>query len=85
MLVDFSPGSAMLAKTALSMGVKVILVALNDIRSNIEADASGFAPLNKGEKVQALKPNRLLLREARKGLVAAKLGLRNPANHSPSA
>ena len=35
-----------------------------------EADASGFAPLDKGEKVQALKPNRLLLHEARKGLVA---------------
>ena len=80
-LIDFSPGSAMMARTALSMGIKVILIGLNDahvgvlrkmltlfIRANIDADMAGFAPSDKMEKLQQLKPARLKLHESRKGI-----------------
>ncbi|CAE7714171.1 unnamed protein product [Symbiodinium sp. CCMP2592] len=80
-LIDFSPGSAMMARTALSMGVKVILIGLNDahvgvlrkmltqfIRANIDADMAGFAPSDKMEKLQQLKPARLKLHESRRGI-----------------
>ena len=73
----------MMAKTALSMGVKLILVALNDahksclqrvlaayVKNHMDADTAGFAPHDKAQKLEALKPNRLKLYESRKGVTS---------------
>ena len=79
-LVDFSPGAGMLSKTALSLGIKVVCVALNDahksclnrllhsyIRGNVEADVPGFVPADKASKIDELKPKRLAVYEKQSG------------------
>ena len=79
-LVDFSPGAGMLSKTALSLGIKVVCVALNDahksclyrllqtyIRDNVEADVPGFVPADKASRIDEIKPKRLTVYEKQSG------------------
>ena len=79
-LVDFSPGSGMMARTALAMGVKVVLVCLNDahmqylkkslvsyIRAAIEGNNTAFCPADKQERLDQLQPARLKVWHEQKG------------------
>lgn len=79
-LVDFSPGAGMMARTALAMGVKVTLVRLNEahlqclkktlmayIRNAIEGNNQAFCPADKQERLDRLEPARLKVWNEAKG------------------
>ena len=78
-LVDFSPGAGTLAKTAIAMGLKSILVCHNpahvkvltrllctDVVADIKDSNSKYSPKDLKERIDALKPERLVAWENRK-------------------
>ena len=82
-LVDFSPGGGMMARIALSMGVKIVLVCLNEahmqsmkkilagyVRTAIEGNNTAFCPVDKQQRLDELRPARLKLWQEQKGIKA---------------
>lgn len=75
----------MMARTALSMGVKLVALALNEahlaflkkslisyIRSAIEGNNAAFSPSDKNDRLEELKPVRLKLWESQKGTTSKR-------------
>lgn len=91
-LVDFTPGAGGMVKAALMMAIKIILVCHNAAQVRVLRDilrafvledmkqsSSRFAPVDKKERLEACKPDRLKKHETQKKRGNDDMQLESPA------